>query len=332
MKKLTALILCIAITAGALCACGGGEAATNEVRVAYFPNITHAQALYMKDQGIFEKALGDEYSVKWTAFNAGPAEVEALFAGEIDLGYIGPVPAINANVKSHGDVIIIANACDAGAVLLKSADSDIKSVADLDGKKVSVPQLGNTQHLSLLDLLSENGLKPVSEGGTVDIVEVENADVQTMFDNGSISAAIVPEPWGSILEDKCGAKVVLDYDEIMAGGNYPTAVIVVRKDFMEANPEIVKAFVQAHLDATEYINAQSGEAIDIICRQIEEATGKTYEASVIDSAFSRLNITADIAGDALGEFAKVGVSQGFIATEPDEGYVDTGILKSLEQR
>ena len=118
MKKLTALILCIAITAGALCACGGGEAATNEVRVAYFPNITHAQALYMKDQGIFEKALGDEYSVKWTAFNAGPAEVEALFAGEIDLGYIGPVPAINANVKSHGDVIIIANACDAGAVLL----------------------------------------------------------------------------------------------------------------------------------------------------------------------------------------------------------------------
>ena len=115
MKKLTALILCIAITAGALCACGGGEAATNEVRVAYFPNITHAQALYMKDQGIFEKALGDEYSVKWTAFNAGPAEVEALFAGEIDLGYIGPVPAINANVKSHGDVIIIANACDAGA-------------------------------------------------------------------------------------------------------------------------------------------------------------------------------------------------------------------------
>ena len=101
MKKLTALILCIAITASALCACGGGEAATNEVRVAYFPNITHAQALYMKDQGIFEKALGDEYSVKWTAFNAGPAEVEALFAGEIDLGYIGPVPAINANVKSQ---------------------------------------------------------------------------------------------------------------------------------------------------------------------------------------------------------------------------------------
>ena len=242
------------------------------------------------------------------------------------------MPAINANVKSHGDVIIIANACDAGAVLLKSADSDIKSVADLDGKKVSVPQLGNTQHLSLLDLLSENGLKPVSEGGTVDIVEVENADVQTMFDNGSISAAIVPEPWGSILEDKCGAKVVLDYDEIMAGGNYPTAVVVVRKDFMEANPEIVKAFLQAHLDATEYINAQSGEAIDIICRQIEEATGKTYEASVIDSAFSRLNITADISGDALDEFAKVGVSQGFVATEPDEGYVDTGILKSLEQR
>ena len=332
MKKLTALILCIAMTLGALCSCGGGEESSNEVRVAYFPNITHAQALYIKDRGMLEEALGDEYSVKWTAFNAGPAEVEALFAGEIDLGYIGPVPAINANVKSNGDVVIIANACDAGAVLLKSADSDIESVADLDGKKVSVPQLGNTQHLSLLDLLDDYGLKPVSEGGTVDIVEVENADVQTMFDSGSISAAIVPEPWGSILEDKCGARIVLDYDEIMAGGNYPTAVVVVRKDFMEANPEIVEAFVKVHLDATEYINAEKEKAADIICGQIEEATGKAYEASVIDSAFARLNITADIAENALEEFAKVGVSQGFIATEPDEGYVDTGILKSLEQR
>ena len=332
MKRITALILCIVMTACVICSCSGGEADSNEVRVAYFPNITHAQALYMKDQGTFEAAVGDEYSVSWTAFNAGPAEVEALFAGEIDLGYIGPVPAINANVKSHGDVVIIANACDAGAVLLKSAASDIDSVADLDGKKVSVPQLGNTQHLSLLDLLAANGLKPVSEGGTVDIVEVENADVQTMFDNGSINAAIVPEPWGSILENKCGAGIVLDYDEIMAGGNYPTSVVVVRKDFMEANPEIVEAFIKAHLDATEYINAQTDEAIDIICRQIEEATGKTYEASVIDRAFSRLNITADISGDALDEFAEIGVAQGFVATAPDKGYVDIQILKSLEQR
>ena len=332
MKKLIALVLCIAITSGVLCSCGGGEAASNEVRIAYFPNITHAQALYMKDRQTLEKALGDEFSVNWTAFNAGPAEVEALFAGEIDIGYIGPVPAINANVKSDGDVVIIANACDAGAVLLKSADSDIESVADLDGKKVSVPQLGNTQHLSLLDLLAENGLKPVSEGGTVDIVEVENADVQTMFDNGSISAAIVPEPWGSILEDKCGAEVVLDYDEIMAGGDYPTAVVVVRKEFLEANPDVVEAFLQAHLDATEYINTQGKDAVDIVCGQIEEATGKTYEASVIDSAFSRLNITSDIAEDALDEFARIGIEQGFVATEPDEGYVDTTILKSLEQR
>lgn len=57
--------------------------------------------------------------VSWTSFNAGPAEVEAVFAGEIDLGYIGPVPALSANAKSNGEVKIISNVTNAGAVLLK---------------------------------------------------------------------------------------------------------------------------------------------------------------------------------------------------------------------
>lgn len=116
----------------------------------------------MKNQGMLEEKLGRDYEVSWTTFTAGSSEVEAFFAGEIDMGYIGPVPAVNGNVKSDGDITVIANAADAGAVLVKSASLDISSVSELSGKTVAIPQIGNTQHLCLLNLLSENGLAPVS--------------------------------------------------------------------------------------------------------------------------------------------------------------------------
>ena len=158
-NKLKKIILTgiIAVTAFGLIGCGKDSKKTKEVNVGYFNNITHAQALMMKAEGTLDKSLGDDVSVKWTAFNAGPAEVEALFSGDIDIGYIGPVPAISANVKSKGDVVIISSATKGGAVLVKRKGADINSVADLDGKVVAIPQIGNTQHLCLLKLLADNG-------------------------------------------------------------------------------------------------------------------------------------------------------------------------------
>ena len=142
MRKL----LCFALTmmvglcsVGLLAGCGGkkeSDGKTN-VRIAYFPNITHNQALVMKNQGTLEEKWKDKCNVSWTSFNAGPAEMEAIFAGEIDLGYIGPVPALSANVKSNGEVKIISNSTNAGAVLLKRKDSGINTVSDLAGKKVA---------------------------------------------------------------------------------------------------------------------------------------------------------------------------------------------------
>ena len=100
----------------------------------------------------------------------------------------------------------------AGAELVTSKDSGIRSVRDLDGKTVAIPSIGNTQHLCLLKLLSDHDLKTVENGGTVTVTAVENADVQNMMELRNIDAALVPEPWGTTLE-AAGAEIVLDYDE-----------------------------------------------------------------------------------------------------------------------
>ncbi|MCD8396846.1 MAG: aliphatic sulfonate ABC transporter substrate-binding protein [Lachnospiraceae bacterium] len=297
--------------------------------MAYFPNITHAQALVMKNEGTLEEALGDGYDVSWTSFTAGSSEVEALFAQEIDIGYIGPVPAINGNVKSDGDVVVIANAADAGAVLVVSADSGITSVADLDGKTVAIPQTGNTQHLCLLNLLSQNDLSPVSDGGTVEVVAVDNSNLQNMFDQGSIDAALVPEPWGTILTSSDNIDILLDYEDIYYSGNYPVAVIVVRKDFLEEYPEVVETFLQVHMDTTDAINADLDSSVDAMIEEINEVTGTSYDKDVILSAFSRTTLTVELNEDALMDFANISLEQGLIDEMPGDSLVDLSILEGL---
>ena len=66
--------------------CRNNNDEANSIKVGYFYNVTHAQALLMKSEKSLENTFGKDINVKWTAFNAGPAEVEALFAGDIDIG------------------------------------------------------------------------------------------------------------------------------------------------------------------------------------------------------------------------------------------------------
>lgn len=320
--KLVGITLCIIMAAA-----GCGKKDENKVRVAYFPNITHSQALVMKSQGILEDKLGDQMEVEWLSFNAGPAEVESIFAGEVDLGYIGPVPAISAYNKSKGDVRIISGVTNAGAVLVVRDGSGIESIRNLDGKNVSVPQLGNTQHLSLLNLLQENGLETKTKGGTVNVVPASNADVSNLMEQGNIDAAIVPEPWGSILEQKNGAKVLLDYNQVWMDGNYATAVIIVRKDFMEEHRDIVEKFMEAHQEMTVYIKEHQEEAKKLVNEEIKAATKKPIEEAVLDSAFQRLIFSTDIPEASITGFAKLNLQEGFIEELPGEDMIDRSFLK-----
>lgn len=317
-KKISKVVAVIMMMALAVTGCGGKkESKKTKVNIGYFNNVTHAQALYIKAEKTLENAYADKADVSWTAFNAGPAEVEALFSGDIDIGYIGPVPAISANVKSKGDVVILSGATKGGAVMVKRKDSDIKSVSDLAGKNVAIPQLGNTQHLCLLDLLSENNLKPKTEGGDVNVSAVANADVENTMERGDIDAALVPEPWGATLLEK-GSELLVDYDKIYMEGKYDVAVVVVRKEFKEKHPELVEEFLKQHEKATTDINDNQEEALKIINKELHEATGKSLSDSVIKEAFKRIGVSTELNKESIAGFGEISKEQGFIAETPKE--------------
>lgn len=323
IKKWMAGVLAVSMLL-ALTGCGASDSSSSneagektDVRIAYFPNITHTQALVMKNKGTLEERWKDKCNVSWKSFNAGPAEMEAIFAGEIDLGYIGPVPALSANVKSNGEVKIISNTTNAGAVLLRRKDAGIETVKDLAGKKIAVPQIGNTQHLCLLALMHDNQLQTEDKGGDITINASSNADILNLIDNSSVDAAFVPEPWGSTIESKGNADVLLDYDEVFLEGNYPTAVVVASSDFLEEHPDIVKDFLKAHEDATLYINQNGEEAQNIVNKEIEETTGKAIDTEILKKAFTRMKVDTTLNRDAIMEFAKLSKEEGFISKVPE---------------
>lgn len=301
--------------------CGKEQTKDRSVNVAYFPNITHSQALMVKNQGTLEKELGEEVTVNWTSFNAGPDEVTALFSGDIDIGYIGPIPAISANVKSKGDVVVISGCSDGGMMLLASPDSNIETVSDLAGKNVAVPQIGNTQHLVFLDLLAENDLATTDAGGDVTVMATANAYILQLMQNGEIDAACVPEPWAATLIKECGAKVICDEDEVWNKGSYPVAVVVARKEFMESNPDIVEKFLKVHGEMTDYLNKNAKEAMTAINEEIEDVTDKSIAEDILEASLEHITFNNAVNADTVDAFAEICVREGFTPENPYEGFL-----------
>ena len=314
------LVMAILITvAGGLSGCSKNTADINngKVRIGHFPNITHSQALVGRGNDQFQKALGESNVIEWKTFNAGPAEIEALFAGELDIAYIGPGPAINGYTKSKGDLQIIAGATNAGAILVTRKDLVLTSAAELSGKRVAIPQFGNTQDLSLRNILQANGLKDTTKGGTVEIRQADNPDIKTLLDRGDIDAALVPEPWGARLVSEVKANVLLDQKQVWRDGNYTTAVVVARTQFIKDHPDVVEKILRTHVELTTYINQNPEQAKEIINTQIKELTGKPLAKEILDSAFSRVMVTNNPEKDSIVDFVKLSVDAGFLKSTPD---------------
>ena len=302
----------------------------DKVRIAYFPNITHAAALHAASTGGFQKAVGDAIRVEERVFTAGPAEIEALFAGEVDFGYIGPGPAINGYLKSNGQALeIIDVAASGGASLIAAKGQSIKSVNDLAGKRVAVPQTGGTQDISLRHALKGAGLAGKDKGGNVDIVQYAPADALDLFRRGELDAAWLPEPWVSRVIKDAGATLVTDERTLWPGGKFATAVVIVRKDFAKANPELVTKLIKAHRAAVDAINADKKSAGDVISKQIASLSqGKTLSADLLAASLSRTDVTYEALDDSILTFADWAKELGYLKKGRD-GF--GGLIQNAKQ-
>lgn len=303
-------------------------AAEPGVRIGYFANITHAQAIVGRANGSFERLAGRR--VEWKLFNAGPAAMEALLSGAIDLAYVGPNPALNAYVRSGGKALrIIAGAASGGASLVVRKGGGVRSAADLKGKRVASPEFGNTQDISLRHWLKVNGLRADSD---LKVMPVKNAEILDLFLQGRLDAAWVPEPWASRLVHEAGGSILVDERTLWPGGRFPTAVLVGRSEYLAANGELVDRLLKAHLEATEWINANPSRGMKLINAELARVTRKPLAEAVLRDAFSRLTITHDPLPEALMTSATRATELGFLprsAKAPPQGALDLSRLNRL---
>jgi NitT/TauT family transport system substrate-binding protein len=315
----------------------GAGSNTNSVktlRIGYFPNINHAQAVIGLGNGAFQKTLGKNVNVQTTVFNAGPSAIEALVAKKIDVTYVGPNPAINGYVVSDGkDLKIIAGASSGGASFVVRKDAGVNSPKDFAGKKFASPQLGNTQDISLRSYLQKNGFKTTDQGGNVAVVAVANPDILTLFLKKQLDGAWVPEPWATRLVKEANGRIFLDERSIWPGGKFVTANIAASTDYLKNNPDIISKLLAAHVNETVWINNHKEEAIKTFNTQTKKLTGKAIAEDELIQAFSRIDFTYDPLKLSLFQSANNAYDLGFLAKgkpHPDlSGIFDLTLLDQV---
>ena len=317
--------------AALLSACGESReaGAPSVVRLGYFANVTHAPALVAIEEGFFTQELGDGVSLEPRTFNAGPEAVEALFSEALDLTYIGPNPAINAFAQSGGEAIrIVAGATSGGAALV--VQPSIAKPADLAGKKLATPQLGNTQDVALRAWLAEQGLSATLEGGgDVSVRPQANAQTLETFRAGEIQGAWVPEPWASRLVLEGGGAVLVDEQSLWPDGKFVTTHVVVRTKFLEQHPELVAAVLRAHVRAVGFVNAEPARAREVVNAGIAKLVGKALPAAVIERAWANLHFTVDPIAPSLRKSAEDATAVGLLEPVKLDGIYDLGALNEI---
>jgi NitT/TauT family transport system substrate-binding protein len=349
------------------------DSRSDVLRLGYFPNLNHAQVIIGLANGHFQKALsenstssgeegGEDISIEEYVFSAGPSAIEALYAGQIDVAYVGPNPAINGYLASNGEGIrIISGSASGGAVFVVRNDTGIQSASDLGGKKFASPQLGNTQDVALRKYLIQSGYETVENGGNVTVVPVKPSDILTLMLKKEIDGAWVPEPWGARLVKEANGKILVDERDLWPpDGKFVTTNIIARSDYLKNNPETIRKLINAHIDETIWINdtlqnirnddvnGASGykenesnadlenggvEAfIHSFNDGLKRITGNTVPEDELSDALQRLEFTYDPIEQSLFRMADDAYDLGLIGrgNEPDlTNIYDLGLLKQV---
>ena len=261
------------------------------LRVGYFPNVTHAQGIIgsqttREKHGWFEARLGPDVTIQWFPFNAGPSAMEAIFAGSIDLTYVGPNPALNAYIRSQGDEIrVLAGAAEGGAALVVAGDGHVAKPGDFRGKRIATPQLGNTQDVAARAWLKKQGFRVTLTGGDVSVLPAANPDQLQLFQQGKLDGVWTVEPWVSRLELDAGGKIFLEQNDAV------TTVLVSSVKFLKSHPDLADKFRAAHVELTAWVNAHADDARALVRAGLSAEMRREMSAALVTSAWRRLKFT-----------------------------------------
>lgn len=295
MKKNILLVLIVSFM---LSSCKSPEHKESELRLGYLLNMTHAVPMIGLETGRFKNISG-------THFLAGGYLINSLITGNIDLGYIGPGPFINACSKGVKLIVVSGSSSGGNSVLLskefveKHPDYSIDKV-----EKIAVPQLGNTQ-----DLLAKRFLDP-----NKDFISINPAEIETAFFTKAVEAAVVPEPWGTILESKGAALIESSTDEM---NKFPAAMLVVDEDFYDEHRVEIDEFILEHERIMDFIAEDSDQAVKIVAKHLGNIFKKRIQEDFLKKSLEKISFSKFTDRDLLASMVQISRDNKYIRKDLD---------------
>src|SRR5713226_4964211 len=328
-----AAVTVLAAGCGSSAASSGSGSSQPQItlRLGFLANITHAPALVGVDKGFFTKALGKNVTLKVSIFDSGTEETTAILAGQLDAAYVGPNPAINAWQKSSGSAIkIVSGAASGGASLV--VKKGITSAAQLKGKSLATPSLGNTQDVAARYWLKQNGLATTATGGgAVAIKPVKpNSAAVLEFKSGQIDGGWEPAPYDAELVADGGTTLVNEAS-LWPGGKFVTTNLVVTQGFLKAHPSAVDALLKGQVQANDYISKDQAAAEAAANAELTKLTGKGLKPAILAQAFKEITFTDDPIASSLATDAQHAVAVGLLKPVQLNGIYDLSPLNKLLQ-
>jgi NitT/TauT family transport system substrate-binding protein len=302
------------------------SSATRPITIGYFANLTHAQAVLGVASHDFEKAVAPA-PLETKVFNAGPSLIEALFAGAIDIGYVGPGPALSAYARSGGKgVRVVAGAAANGVVIVARKGSGIRTLADLAGRRLGTPQLGNTQDISARHYLAS----VLSQKDLGNVIPIDNAEQSSMFARGELDAAWAPEPWGQRLISETGATLVAEEKDLWPSSEFLLTLVVTTPEFLAKHPDVVESVLRVHRSWTKKLVEDPGKYIPALGDALFTLTGKRLAPGILPAAIGRVRFVDDPDTSTLQTFAAWRRDLGFERNMVDlNALVDSTALQRL---
>ena len=339
MRKglLAAGVAAVAVLAAAGCSsssssnASGGGSSQVVLRLGFQANITHEPALVGLNKGFLAKELGKNVTLKTTVFSSGTEETTAILAGQLDAAYVGPNPAINAWQKSNGTAIkIVSGAASGGASLV--VKGGISSAAQLKGKSLATPSLGNTQDVAARFWLKQHGLTTTpTGGGDVAIKPIKpNSAAVLQFKSGQLDGGWEPEPYATemVLD---GGKRLVNEASLWPGGKFVTTNLVVTQSFLKAHPSTVDGLLKGQIQANSYINSNPTGAAQAANAELTELLGKGLASDVLTQSLKYITFTNDPIASSLTTDAQHAVAVGLLKPVNLSGIYDLGPINKLLQ-
>jgi NitT/TauT family transport system substrate-binding protein len=277
------------------------------LRVGLFPNLTHAAAHVALERGSWADALAPDAVVDARLFATGNPAMEALFAGELDLAFVGPVPALVAHVQGRGEMVrVVAGAASGGASLVLREGVDVEG--PLDGRRLVSPGLANTQDVALNAWLERRG----EAGRGARVHPLAPSTALPLFARGDVDGAWLPEPWASRLVLEAGGVRAIDERDLWPDGVVPTVLVVASVRALEARPALVARFLEAHRETVAWIAAHPEEALALTGASIEKRMGRGLPAEVMAEAWRHVDVTADPMCGPLATIAEQAKAVGYL--------------------